>query len=258
MDRHSNEGFYVTLPSNASLNVFKDNKSSSFKVDLPQHIDLQGRWEVALTEISYPHTWFNLPHQHNYYDWREKTQEGTNEFKTQSLPVGYYENMEQLIIKMNVTLVLLKLGGYVNVDPLDKKVVIRGDGGYQLRFHKTLAHILGMEPGKWYTLGKNEDGSVHYPTDITAGFNHLFCYSDVVRHQLVGDVFAPLLRIVGIQGSFGDVITQTFNPAQYLPVSKNHIENITVEIKSDQNQTVNFTLGKTIAQLHFRPCRKTV
>ncbi|GLD70774.1 uncharacterized protein AKAME5_002209200 [Lates japonicus] len=61
------EGFFITLPSNASLNVFKDNKSSSYRVDLAQHIDLEGRWEVALTQISYPHTFYTIMQDDAYF-----------------------------------------------------------------------------------------------------------------------------------------------------------------------------------------------
>lgn len=67
------QGFYVTLPSNASLNVFKNNTSSSFREDLAQYLHLDGAWEVAVTEISYPYTWFNLPNDMAYFEWRKKS-----------------------------------------------------------------------------------------------------------------------------------------------------------------------------------------
>lgn len=41
-------------------------------MDLAQHINLEGPWQVALTEISYPHTWFNIPPQSVYFDWKKK------------------------------------------------------------------------------------------------------------------------------------------------------------------------------------------
>ena len=34
--------FYLTLPSNASLDVFPDNKTTSYGGKLPQSIDLEG------------------------------------------------------------------------------------------------------------------------------------------------------------------------------------------------------------------------
>lgn len=254
MDRHSNDSFYITLPSNASLNVFKDNTSSHFKVDLPQHIDLEGPWEVALCEISYPHTWFTMPPGHNYYDWRQKEQEGSADFKRHHVTTGYYPGMGEFIEAMNTSLMGIKTGVHINYHPILKRINFQAGERYHLRFHNTLTHILGVVPDEWITFHKKWNGVAPYPADIKAGFYHLFCYSDVVRPQLVGDVFAPLLRTVTVKGSYGDVITQIFNPAHYLPVSKNHIENICVEIKSDQNEFVNFTFSKKIVKLHFRPC----
>ena len=40
--------FYLTLRSNASSDVFPDNKTTSYRVKLPQTIDLEGNWEVGL------------------------------------------------------------------------------------------------------------------------------------------------------------------------------------------------------------------
>lgn len=53
---------------------------------------------------------------------------------------------------------------------------------------------------------------------------------------MVGDAYAPLLRIVDVQGTYGEVITKHFNPSYYLPVAKNHIENISIKNKFEQNQ----------------------
>lgn len=70
--------------------------------------------------------------------------------------------------------------------------------------------------------------------------------------------YAPLLRTLPVRGVFGDIITQTFNPPNYVPVSKKHIENIQIQIKTDQNVPVNFSYGKTILRLHFRPIQRHI
>ncbi len=53
--------FYLTLPSNASLDVYPNNKTTDYRVSLPQSIELEGNWEVGLYSVSYPNTWYNLP-----------------------------------------------------------------------------------------------------------------------------------------------------------------------------------------------------
>ena len=48
--------FYLHLPSNSSLDKFPNNTLTEYRVGLPQTISLTGEWEVALTEIHYPHS----------------------------------------------------------------------------------------------------------------------------------------------------------------------------------------------------------
>ena len=52
--------FYVTLPSNSSVEYFPDNKTSNFVTKLSRTLQLDGEWEVGLAEIDYPHTWYNI------------------------------------------------------------------------------------------------------------------------------------------------------------------------------------------------------
>lgn len=48
--------FFLWLPSNSSMDVFPDNTLTEYRVKLPQPIKLLDDWEVAVTEIQYPHT----------------------------------------------------------------------------------------------------------------------------------------------------------------------------------------------------------
>ena len=50
--------FYITLPSNSSMDIYPDNKISSFKVNLPETLQVDSEhWEVALKQIQIPHIW---------------------------------------------------------------------------------------------------------------------------------------------------------------------------------------------------------
>ena len=48
--------FYLTLPSNSSLQFYPQNTVTQFTTQLAHHLDLQGQWEVGLAELQYPHT----------------------------------------------------------------------------------------------------------------------------------------------------------------------------------------------------------
>ena len=43
----SGSHFYLTLPSNASLDVFPDNKTTGYRVQLPQIVNLEGDRDVG-------------------------------------------------------------------------------------------------------------------------------------------------------------------------------------------------------------------
>ena len=48
------DSFTIELVSNASGELFPDNTLSSFTDFLPEQVNLEGQWEVAISEISYP------------------------------------------------------------------------------------------------------------------------------------------------------------------------------------------------------------
>ena len=49
--------FYVTLPSNSSMDLYPNNTISAFSVSLKEPIRLETNYEVALVEMTYKHSW---------------------------------------------------------------------------------------------------------------------------------------------------------------------------------------------------------
>ena len=56
--------------------------------------------------------------------------------------------------------------------------------------------------------------------DPNRGFNSLYVYCDGAEAIPVGDIKAPLLRVVDAVGNFGDLIHRLYTMPQYVPVSK--------------------------------------
>ena len=54
------ESFTIELVSNASAQLFPDNTLSSFTNFLPEQLNLDGQWEVAISELSYPSMYPNV------------------------------------------------------------------------------------------------------------------------------------------------------------------------------------------------------
>ena len=54
------ESFTIELVSKASAQLLSDNTLSSFTNFSPEQLNLDGQWEVAISEISYPSIYQNV------------------------------------------------------------------------------------------------------------------------------------------------------------------------------------------------------
>ena len=92
--------FYLHLPSNSSLDKFPNNTLTEYRVCLPQTISLTGDWEVALTDIHYPHSWNNIQGDfRNRFYLRNQELDGM--WEALIVPQGHYSSITDVIAKMN-------------------------------------------------------------------------------------------------------------------------------------------------------------
>ena len=94
-----------------------------------------------------------------------------------------------------------------------------------------------------------------YPPDMRAGFSNMFIYCSIVEPQIVGDSMEPLLRIVPVEGRFGDIVERVYNNPHYVGCLSKSIGSISISIKDDRNQLVPYQFGKVLVNLHFRKKR---
>jgi hypothetical protein len=52
--------FYLTLPSNSSMNYFPNNTLTHYTKKLPKIMELDGTWEIGLAEIQYKEAWLKV------------------------------------------------------------------------------------------------------------------------------------------------------------------------------------------------------
>ena len=63
------DSFTIELVSNASSELFPENTLSSFTNFFPEQVNLEGQWEVAVSEISYPSMYQNITEgKFKFYD----------------------------------------------------------------------------------------------------------------------------------------------------------------------------------------------
>ena len=179
--------FYLHLPSNASLDKFPTNTLTEYRVCLPQTISLSGDWEVALTEIHYPHSWNNV--QRNFQDrFYLRDQELQGIWEPLIIPPGHYSSVTDLITKINEVMNAndrFKDELQLSFDTLNRKVTYT----YKIRSKCIFP-----------TLDKCWDFLLIRlsPEDLEHSFHDLYVYCDIIQPQYVGDALVPLLRIVPV------------------------------------------------------------
>lgn len=241
--------FYLTLPSNASLDIFPRNQISNFTVKLAKPIDLKGPWEVALTEIQYPHSWNTFDRENAKFTIMRKSEPPLQ----LTFPPGFYDTIGSVVDAVNKVLTNKMLSADVRLfyDYIQRKVYFRASNVYTGFFTRDkMARVLGHVQNVYQP--EPEDKTCG---DIQGGFYSLFVYSDIIEHQRVGDSFAPLLRCVEVTGNNNSMVTIRYTKPDYVNVSKHYFDTLTIEIKDDQNENVAFKYGKVLVKLHFRPLR---
>ena len=91
------ESFTIELVSNASGELFPDNKLSSFTIFLPEQLNLEGQWEVAISEMSYPSMYQNIT-EGKFKFFAEKLSKSTS---TYNIDPGLYTSMTDIVDAMN-------------------------------------------------------------------------------------------------------------------------------------------------------------
>ena len=250
--------FYVTLPSNASMDIYPDNTASVFQIRMPKTMYLRNKYEVALAEIQYPHTWPTFGQEQDYAFYYADQDEP--ELTEVLIPRGYYKSIENLIEVLNAKFQAemgVRSGARINIkffyDKVTRgvRVVIRR--GFQLSFSQGLADVLGFSKTGVYGNTK-PDLTIHSDklSDVNRGFYTLYVYCSLCEPQVVGDYYVPLLRAVAIKGDDGEIITQSYIDPHYVPVNTTKFDTIEINIKNDIGENVSFKTGKVICKLHFR------
>ena len=100
-----------------------------------------------------------------------------------------------------------------------------------------------------------------FPVDITCVSQFLFVNIDILVHQNVGDVRAPIIKILESERRFknGSVNTvksihdKSYKNLDYKPIPSNNIQNIQAELRNETEKIIHFTgTAKNIVSLKFQ------
>ena len=227
--------FYLTLPSNASMKIYPDNTVAKYTTQLPNNKELDGDWEVALTEIQYPHKFYNVKGEwfriFNNFKWGRKVY----------IKDDYYPTVESLLEEFKTEAedeaTEMRIDSFIFEDAMPRAGRVR----------------MATDPGP-YVVASRLLMNLYAKTRLSIGSETrmLFVYCDILEHVPVGDGLAPLLRAVVVRGKHGDRIGERFVDPMYLPIQKKKFGSIEINIMTDTGTPVPFIDGRSMVLLHFR------
>lgn len=268
--------FYLTLPSNSSENFFPDNTLTDFTTKLSSTIDLTNEWEVGLAEMMFPRSWCTIPKEGltivvDYWQCYLKPPNYDPkkfprcDYVELNIRGGFYHSMEELVLELNnssrgwFTPKQFPEGPFSPpvflYQPISKRVHITLPSGMTVTLPRVLETILGLAP--WQNpvqnqIEKDETIRGELPCDLQAGIHALYVYCDLLQFTHVGDIKAPLLRVVNSGVKVGDVVTRYYERPRYIPLQKKNFDSIQIIIRDDLGEKIQFESGKVLLTLHFR------
>jgi len=240
---------YLYLPSSVKSSV-TENTISHYTTTLKAPITLsQGmEYEAGLIKLIYPSTVENL-----YDGVMEFYSFALNRRIVTRVATGFYETAKELIKAINKVLSNDKKNYIFSVDHLSRKFIVnckKADGvvAPYIKLSENLEVLTGLPRfimGTGYTNGPN-----YY--DMTGGIQNIYCYCDLVRNVNVGDTMGPLLAMLSYQNSaMAQIDYEPKNPI-YIPVSKDHVTDITLELRTKTGNYIPFTSGEALVVIHIR------
>ena len=265
------EHFYVTLPSNSSLQYYGKQPMSNYKTRLARDIHLNvNEWEVGLAEFIYPITWHNV--MKGYFTVRKLVKNDWT-YIHGKIPDNRYDDVQDLlmILENEIHSILGDQKSNIKFSFLNTRFVkVYIADGYAIKLSPSLSQVLGFgdhdnicELRNHKTMGRYETCEVRktddnntllspFIADVDRGMRSLFIHCNIVSAQLVGDLHVPLLRTVAVKGRTGDVVAKSFSNIHYMRIERSDFQEIEIHITDETGKTVPFQQGRVIVKLHFK------
>jgi len=209
--------FFVTLPSNSSISHFPGNTLTKFTTKLHQTLQLEGSYEVALSEIIFPYNW--IPSLNLKIEIGLKNTEKAIDPVVIDLSSKFnkFKYMNNLLDSLNLEIVAkgFKSAFYYNEVSNRARVVV----------HSKEFVVLPDLTREFFGFGEHYyevamEAAISRPKQIN-NINTLFVYCDCIDYQYIGDTFSPLLRVVAVSNElkYGDNVNLIFDSPHYEQLS---------------------------------------
>lgn len=267
--------FYLTLPSDASLDVYPNNTVANFTTKLANTVVLDGQYEVGLSEIIFPTDYYNIDNRQKLYRMGTKVRYiNIAERKSDELiekcllSNASYSTVEEFLEHFNrqikdAILQHINISSTVSAD-----IDTNGKLFFTVTPSGPVVKLPDMEMEVYFVITRplglrlGFEGALNIPLSVPAriraserfdlyqGLRMMFVYCDILSHSLVGNVSAPLLRVCNLQNR--SVTHISYPDIHYKPVQKSQFDNIEISINTEDAQLMPFQSSKVLVTLHFR------
>ena len=270
---------FLCLPSNVTSQRYVSNTPSHFKILLAKPLNFcdPHNWEVSLSELYFPGSYYNISQDNNSNLTIQYHIKGDVHTKNITIPQGHYDpasyvkevNKEIKKIKHKFTAtsepkVLFK--GRIKYNPNSRKItlVLNNQLEAMTFYWDNFRNMLGLEKANdWGDLTmkfKDELCSMreyYYEFPKLCSFNykgaHMYVYSSLVKDSIVGNVFAPTIRIVGLEDKpKSETIHREFTVPHYLPLRSSSFNEVVLELTDGMRNSMKFNQGNSVAVFHFK------
>jgi hypothetical protein len=178
------------------------------------------------------------------------------------VPHGFYKTNDLFMDAVNSALRVSERSqfalGHFEIDSRTGGARFKKTPGKEFSVSKIeMSDVLGRQLGYSPQVNIAEHPIAPWPMDLSWGLpRHLFVYTDIIEPQMIGDVLAPILRVVNTKHheiQYGDEVTQIYTTPHYVPVMKRVFSSIEIDLRLHDGVRAPFQIGLSQVKLHFRP-----
>ena len=252
--------FFLALPSDSSFSFFPDNKTSSYTTRLSKEFNLYEDYEIGLSSIHFPLTYFNVKkNELKIFKVIDDPSASDNFVEIECIPEGRYPPdtmVQEMFKRIDKSIV------DVSVSNINRRVTLKIGDRSDISLNYDLSEFLGGKFTPERTDGiVFEKGKTYFGVNVIQyrrACHNLYIYCDLVEPRPVGDALVSLLSVVPnpTGGSFGDTVVQRFENIRYFPLGKRRFNTVKLDIVSDIGEKIPFEDGKVFIELHIRKVKK--
>lgn len=195
----------------------------------------------------------SIDNTNNYFYIRKRPDPKRPREITLQIQPGQYKRIEEVIDAMNKVIPIEHTGNIKITLLPDGRVHVKCGDNYYVCFSK-------KQPGLGRLLGFHEeqldlslqDIAGYSVADIDRGTASLYIYTNLILPQVVGDVYAPLLRVLPmLNDKSSSLAVHRFQNIDYYPLRCPSFEMIEIDMRTDYGENIMFKLNKSVIKLHF-------